>query len=105
MAQVGGSTAYCSYLQRDTYQFSAFVGLEVDRSRALSATRDIEIDMTALVENARIALEREDDRGKAIVLRGFISEIRAQRVNKKIEGEIEYHLPTQGNGKKFIAAL
>jgi site-specific DNA recombinase len=75
-------------------------GLEVDSSR-----QDIKIDMITVVENARIALDREDDRGKAIVLRGFISEIRAQRVNKKIEGEIEYHLPTQGNGKKFIAAL
>ena len=74
--------------------------MEADQSR-----QDIKIDMITVVENARVALDREDDRGKAIILRGFIIEIRAQRVNKIITGEIEYRLPVAGSETKFIVAL
>ncbi len=76
--------------------------LEDERDRV---QQELSIDMDGVVRSIGAALEMANDKEKAVILRGFISEIRAQKINKEIKGEIEYHLPVQGNGAKFIVSL
>jgi site-specific DNA recombinase len=64
--------------------------LEEERDRV---QQEISIDMGHAVQDINTALQIADDKEKAILLRGFIREIRAHRVAGELVGKIIYRLP------------
>ena len=75
--------------------------LEAERGRV---QQELSIDMDDVVQNIATALEIANDKEKAIILRGFIKEIGAHRVDGELVGQIHYQLPGVGAGS-FVVDL